>query len=96
MFFLFASNKLFQNCRGVDLKCHLPFVLIKNPSSPNGGGPLGDEGSCSRFSSSLLRGCALGFSLPGHSERLSVISPFLALFCSGEGFSPQPEVTEEG
>lgn len=41
-------------------------------------------------------GCALSCRLLGHSERLSVISPFLALFRSGEGFSPQPEVTEEG
>lgn len=92
----YLSEQMIHNCWGLDPKCHLPFVLIKNPSSPNGRGPLGDEGSCSRFSSSPLRGCALGFSLAGHSERLSVISPFLALFCSGEGFSPQPEVTEEG
>lgn len=96
MFFLFVNSRLFKIVGALTRKCHLPFVLIKNPSSPNGRGPLGDEGSCSRFSSSLLRGCALGFSLAGHSERLSVISPFLALFCSGEGFSPQPEVTEEG
>lgn len=41
-------------------------------------------------------GCALSCRLLSHSERLSVISPFLALFRSGEGFSPQPEVTEEG
>lgn len=39
---------------------------------------------------------ALGFGLLSHSERLFVIPPFLTLFLSGEGFSPQPEVTEEG
>lgn len=72
------------------------FCFNLDPSNPNGRGPLGEDGSWSRFSSSLLRGCALSWSRLSHSERLSVISSFLALFRSGEGFSPQPEVTEEG
>lgn len=67
-----------------------------NPSNPNGRGALGEDRSWSRFSSSPRRGCALSCTLLSHSERLSVISPFRALFRSGEGFSPQPEVTEKG